>query len=478
MLGGVGADDQVSERTLRLLWRRSEGFFATVKNIVVKVRQVRSALPLDEAILRFVLFPQLLPDIACKIPVEIVEHAAKLAENSNFRFLKKVRVEYLIDTLVPLKKRIEYMEHLATRERGPDQRDSRSIGFAAAAASTEARAEKSRLFLPLVSEDIRERLPQGLKEFIQEHVPRRLSVAIDDNIALCLLNMETLDNMRMLLQRTLYYLEHRENDIPKEHGVTGELLHAIECTIEEVSSEIIARAGDAFHASGRLQWFRPQPVTDANWQHWREILDRDCDAWLRVSCQELDPANEVTEEELQTYYAELQPAFLTEALEQVSVHGHNSQGEDNELSSSKLNDAFWSCVLRDEANRLIDIVVQAPFLDKRRLTEERARFPKELVARGREPIDDAGVARLFGAASVIFVLTLPMEAEDRSRAAFRRLSRELASAQCALRMTFPQAGRMLLVVPPSENMFSSNPSLRHYSAESDALFASRVRISG
>lgn len=476
MLGMTGNEERVSERTLRLLWRRSEGFFITVKNIVVKVRQVRSTSTLDEAVLRFVLFPHLLPDVACKIPREILETVAKLAEERSFRFLERVRVEYLIDDRVPLRKRIAYIEHLAMGESGQSLRKSRGIGSIPNSKSVERPAEKSRLFLPLVSEDIRERLPRALKDFIQAHVPQRLSVAIDDDIALCLLNMETPENMCMLLRRALDYLEHHENQIPKEQGVTAELAYAIERVIEGVLREIILLPGDSFHASSRLQWFRPQPVTDEDWQRWCEVLDRDCDTWLRISCQELDPADEVTDEDLNIYCEHLQHSFLTEALQQGSNHALASQAEGDGVTSTNNIEAAWSCTLRDEENQSVEIAVRVPFLDKRRLAEERARFPKELCVQGREFIDDPGIARLFGAASVIFALTPAAEAHEANRSRFRHLCRELASARQAARVPIPQTGRMLLIVPISERIVASNPELRRYPVDADVLLACRVRV--
>jgi len=477
MLNLEESDNHIEERTLRLFWRRTEGVFASVRDIVVKVLQNRSQPPINETVLRFVLFPDLPRDVVCKIPLEIIEYVAALVETSGFRFLQNIRVGHLTDERVQLSKRLEHIQKIASRESVTSHGDLQSDGVRTTSASSPLQPEeKPRLFLPLVSEDVRDKLPVFVKEFIVKNLPRRMSIAFDDTIALWLLNIEAPEQMCLLLQRVLDYLERNEDKIPKRCGMTERILYALEATSEETIENILSQPGDAFYPTARLQWFRPRPVTDEEWIQWCEILDRDCDTWLRALCQELDPANEVTEDELREYFESLQPPFLAEALRNESDRTIALQAGNSVPATAALAGESWSCVLHDDENRPIEVLVRAPFLDAGRLDEERARFPQMLFAQGREHVDRDWLIRIFGAASVVFVLMPTRDVVKESRSRFADLFDELTSTDSALKVPIPQRARMLLIVPANERVLTLNPDLRRYAPGPQVLLASRVRI--
>ncbi|KAK4534227.1 hypothetical protein CDCA_CDCA01G0252 [Cyanidium caldarium] len=465
----------VSLRTLNVCWRRTSGDQRAVRRAVERAVRATGRLRWDEALLRAVLFPELDGRALPSLHGKVVERVAQRVGNGDLTLPERLDGEQLLqrqrrEGVAAALQQVDAVA--AERSRQPD-------GFAATGPpEVPAAAAPQQRFFPNVSDEVMALVPPSVLLRLRNRLPQPWTALFNDELMLQVVNMESHGSMLSLLTAVHRNWLRRQRVLLRHHDARTALSILLRETCYSASRRKAVMPGDGFHTRERLQYFRPRPVRDEEWQRWCRVLDQDFDGWLRVACQKLDPAKEVTDEALAAYCERLTTAFMAgggAALSSETSTPAAMVSPAEMPSSTAMAALVGTAYLREEGNIAAMVSVTAPGADAARLAEERTRFPQDVPIVDRAPLDTSAAVALLSSAPVLFVLLPAAETTDAARADFRRLCRELLASQQAARASIHQAARMLLIVPPREGILQALPSLRRHLPRTDALLACRVR---
>ena len=467
----------LSLRTLNVCWRRTSGDQRAVRRAVERAARATGRLRWNEALLRALLFPGLDGKALPSLHGKVVELVAQCVDNGDLTLPERLVGEQLLqrqrhEGIAAALQQVDAAAAAAGRPRQP--------GGSAATGPPEVPAVTApqQRFFPNVSDEVMALVPPPVLLRLRNRLPQPWTALFDDELMLQVVNMESHGSMLSLLTAVHRTWLRRQRVLLRHHDARTALSILLRETCYGASRRKAVMPGDGFHTRERMQYFRPRLVRDDEWQRWCRALDQDFDGWLRVACQKLDPAKEVTDEALAAYCERLTTAFMAGggAAPPSETSTHAAMVSPAEMPSSTAMAALvGTAYLREEGNIAAMVSVTAPGADAARLAEERTRFPQDVPIVDRAPLDTSAAVALLSSAPVLFVLLPAAEATDAARADFRRLCRELLASQQAARASIHQAARMLLIVPPREGILQALPPLRRHLPRTDALLACRVR---